>query len=148
MKKSSKLEVVKVLGEHKHNGRTYRGYIERVVETGEEYASVRLYNAQGKFIKRFMVEKEAAAAVSKLFYMGNYDLLDAMEEAKIKALKALAGYKFIMFGYHAAIWVTLNKISGLKLPSPFAGIVDMGAAEAALEELAKTFPNIISDSEA
>ena len=37
-------------------------------------------------------------------------ILEAMADAKKKALDALAGYKFWMFGYHAARWVNYNKL--------------------------------------
>ena len=36
-------------------------------------------------------------------------------EAEKKAWRSLAGYKFWMFGYHAAQWVLLNRM----LPAPF-----------------------------
>ena len=51
-------------------------------------------------------------------------LLDAMDDAEIKAVDALARYKFQMFGYHAAIWVNLNRIGGFKHPNPFKFAVD------------------------
>lgn len=46
-----------------------------------------------------------------------------MAEAEKKALDSLKRYKFMMFGYWAAVWVHLNRISGLKRPSPFRGLV-------------------------
>jgi len=47
-----------------------------------------------------------------------------IEEAENKAWTALAGYKFMMFGYWAAIWVHLNRISGQKRrPNPFRKLV-------------------------
>lgn len=51
------------------------------------------------------------------------NLLDEMKDAEKKAIDALARYKFWMFGYWAAKWVTLNKISGLKQPNPFKELV-------------------------
>ena len=43
--------------------------------------------------------------------------------AERKAFQALARYKFQMFGYWAAIWVHLNRISGRRRPSPFRDLV-------------------------
>ena len=51
----------------------------------------------------------------------------AMEEAQRKAFDSLAGYKFIMFGYHAAQWVQLADLwrqeTGKRLPNPFRPLV-------------------------
>lgn len=49
----------------------------------------------------------------------------AMAEAEVKAVDSLARYKFLMFGYHAAQWVTLNKLLNKKQPNPFRGFVKM-----------------------
>ncbi len=38
------------------------------------------------------------------------EILNSMEDAEEKAWKALAGYKFWMFGYHASRWVNYNKL--------------------------------------
>lgn len=38
------------------------------------------------------------------------DICEAMNDAEEKAWKSLAGYKFLMFGYHAARWVNYNKL--------------------------------------
>lgn len=46
-----------------------------------------------------------------------------LEEAEEKAWKSLAGYKFVMFGYWAGIWVHINRIHGLRRPNPFKGLV-------------------------
>jgi hypothetical protein len=48
-----------------------------------------------------------------------------LNEAELKAYKALASYKFIMFGYWAAMWVHLNKLNNIKNPNPFRNLVDM-----------------------
>lgn len=48
---------------------------------------------------------------------------DEREEAKRKAMKALAGYKFQMFGYWAAIWVHMNRLCKTKQASPFKAMV-------------------------
>ena len=46
-----------------------------------------------------------------------------LAEAEAKAWKALAGYKFQMFGYWAAIWVHLNRVGKFRRPNPFARLV-------------------------
>ena len=48
-----------------------------------------------------------------------------MAEAEKKAIDSLKRYKFMMFGYWAGVWVHLNRISGLKQPSPFKGLVQL-----------------------
>lgn len=53
-----KVEKIVDLGEAKHNGRTYRVTREKIVDTGDEYISIILYNSQGKFIKRMMLDDE------------------------------------------------------------------------------------------
>ena len=53
----------------------------------------------------------------------NEKLRRELDEAERKAIDALGRYKFQMFGYWAAIWVHLNRISGLKRPNPFRHLV-------------------------
>jgi len=53
------------------------------------------------------------------------NLAKARSEAADKALTSLANYKFIMFGYHAAIWVTLNQLSPRRQTSPFSDLVTL-----------------------
>lgn len=67
-----KLELIKELGEFTHNGRTYKVAVERIVDTGDEYPSIRLYNKDGKFIKRFMIDKEVCGDIGQLLV--NYSL--------------------------------------------------------------------------
>ena len=55
--------------------------------------------------------------------MNDTKLAQELHEAEVKAIKALAGYKFAMFGYWAGIWVHLNRIEGKKRPSPFKFLV-------------------------
>jgi hypothetical protein len=55
-------------------------------------------------------------------------LNELRNEAKRKAFDSLARYKFQMFGYHAAIWVYLNRISLDKQPNPFSVLVGMARA--------------------
>jgi hypothetical protein len=52
-----------------------------------------------------------------------------LEEAEHKALDSLSRYKFMQFGYWAAIWVHLNHISGERRPNPFRRIVHAARAE-------------------
>lgn len=51
------------------------------------------------------------------------ELVRELDEAESKAWDSLARYKFQMFGYWAAIWVHLNRLSGLKRPNPWRKIV-------------------------
>lgn len=50
-------------------------------------------------------------------------LKEHQAEAGVKAWDSLSRYKFQMFGYWAAIWVHLNKISGTNAPNPFHELV-------------------------
>ncbi len=50
-------------------------------------------------------------------------VLGLMKEAETKAWFSLQGYKFYMFGYHAATWVKLNKLLNEPLPNPFRELV-------------------------
>lgn len=50
-------------------------------------------------------------------------VIHELDAAERKALDSLARYKFQMFGYWAAIWVHLNRISGENRPSPFTRLV-------------------------
>ena len=49
----------------------------------------------------------------------------AITEAERKAIDNLARYKFMMFGYWAAIWVHLCHVSGKKWKNPFKPLVDL-----------------------
>jgi hypothetical protein len=42
-----------------------------------------------------------------------------LDEAEEKAHKSLAQYKFMNFGYWAAIWVHINRIGGFHRANPF-----------------------------
>ena len=48
-----------------------------------------------------------------------------LDEAERKAHNALARYKFMMFGYWAAVWVHLNHIGKVKRPNPFKPYVKL-----------------------
>ena len=50
---------------------------------------------------------------------------EAKQEARRKAIDSLARYKFMMFGYHAALWVTLNKLDTKNGPNPFTDLVKL-----------------------
>lgn len=52
------------------------------------------------------------------------DMKKHMDEAETKAWDSLSRYKFQMFGYWAAIWIHLNRISGLKRPNPWKELVE------------------------
>ena len=73
------------------------------------------------------------------------DINDAIYEAEAKAWDALSRYKFMMFGYWAAIWVHLNKISGLKRPNPFKKLVGFAKKEAGSEKVIQEHPGLFKD---
>jgi len=50
-------------------------------------------------------------------------LMHDLNEAERKAWDSLAKYKFMMFGYWAAIWVHQNRISGARRPNPWISLV-------------------------
>lgn len=60
-----RLTVLAVLGQIEHKGRIYR-LVRVKVSSGEEYLSLRLYNAQGKFIKQLLFEDEIHKPLAKL----------------------------------------------------------------------------------
>lgn len=117
----NKVKVIEKIGSIPHNGRRYDLY--RVIADGKEYISQRLYNAQGKFIKQFMLEPEVAPRMGSL--LGNSELEAALNEVEEKAWKSLARYKFQMFGYWAAIWVHLNKLLPKKRKNPWYNLVEL-----------------------
>ena len=45
------------------------------------------------------------------------------QEAYENAIDSLARYKFMMFGYWAAIWIHMNQIDTQKEGNPFKGLV-------------------------
>lgn len=51
-------------------------------------------------------------------------LIQELAVAELKAWDALSRYKFQMFGYWAAIWVHINRISGSQHPNPFKDLID------------------------
>lgn len=52
-------------------------------------------------------------------------IAEAKQEARSKAFDSLAKYKFMMFGYHAALWVTLNRLDIQQEPNPFKILVNL-----------------------
>jgi hypothetical protein len=53
------------------------------------------------------------------------DLEVELNLAEAKAWRALGKYKFMMFGYWAAIWVHLNKVGGFGRRNPFGPLVEL-----------------------
>ena len=52
-------------------------------------------------------------------------ILDELRAKETTAWDSLSKYKFIMFGYHAAIWVTLNRIHRCRQRNPFLDVVKL-----------------------
>jgi hypothetical protein len=69
-----------------------------------------------------MCEKTTANCIET-----NLELLREMAEAERKAWRALGQYKFMMFGYWAAIWVHLNQLGQFNKPNPFLPAVQLGS---------------------
>ena len=64
----------------------------------------------------------------------NEALLHELDEAERKAWDSLSRYKFQMFGYWAAIWVHLNRLSGAKRRNPWGSLVEQGKRHRAIQE--------------
>lgn len=47
-----------------------------------------------------------------------------LEEAERKAIDSLARYKFMQFGYWAAVWVHLNRLTDRPSRNPFSALVN------------------------
>ena len=72
------------------------------------------------------ISSESAQANSRIINVDSgRSVYSLMDQARRKAVKALAGYKFIMFGYWAAIWVHYAKECSPKPASPFREIVQL-----------------------
>lgn len=56
-------------------------------------------------------------------------ILEKMADAEAKAWEALSGYKFWMFGYHAARWVQMNQLLQGKEANPFLDAVKLARAK-------------------
>jgi hypothetical protein len=48
-----------------------------------------------------------------------------LADAERKAWDSLARYKFVMFAYHAAWWVKINRMGGFNKPNPFLPLVKL-----------------------
>lgn len=140
-----KIELILTYGEIKHNGRTYKVVKEKIVDTGDIYNAIKLYNEKGKFIKRFMMEPEITPDIGNLLNWANTSILDALHEAEVKAWNSLSRYKFSMFGYWSGIWVHLNRISGERFPNPWKNLVDIARKEVSAQAIADRFPHLFSD---
>lgn len=57
------------------------------------------------------------------------ELVRELDEAERKAWDSLARYKFQMFGYWAAIWVHINRLSGLRRPNPWKCLIETARQE-------------------
>lgn len=146
MGEKGKLQLVRRIGQRQHKGRTYRVERECLIETGQEYTSIKLYNERGKFIKRFAMEPEVAPDIGQILNWANMNILDALVEAEAKAWDALSRYKFWMFGYWSAIWVHLNHLAGLKLPNPWKKIVGIAKKEVGSEKVCRQHSALFLDS--
>jgi hypothetical protein len=67
-------------------------------------------------------------------------ILAAMRDAEVKAWEGLRGYKFWMFGYHAARWVNYNQLlpPAARFRSPFKSVVEI--ADRKLDVLQEELP--------
>lgn len=67
----------------------------------------------------------AQCKLSRINSAGQEHLEEALNEAEKKAHINLARYKFMNFGYWAAIWTHLNRIGNFRRPNPFSAYVDL-----------------------
>ena len=58
-----------------------------------------------------------------------------LDEAERKAHNNLALYKFMNFGYWAAIWTHLNRVGNFHRPNPFSDYVKLARAKAPQQKL-------------
>lgn len=65
--------------------------------------------AGGSGMNQKINPQHGQAIVSRKAHTCRDQTIELRREAEQKAWKALAGYKFWMFGYHAAQWVLLNR---------------------------------------
>ena len=61
-------------------------------------------------------------------------IIKELNNAKWQAWNALSRYKFSQFGYWAAWWVKLNKISNLRKPNPFKTTVILARSNKSISE--------------
>lgn len=67
-------------------------------------------------------------------YIHASDLLRDLDEAERKAHRNLAHYKFMNFGYWAAIWVHINRVGNFKRPNPFTAYVDLAIMKGGMSD--------------
>ena len=70
-------------------------------------------------------------------------LMGELDEAEMKAWDALGRYKFQMFGYWAAIWVHLNRLSNGRRQNPWRCLVQSARGarrEGAVTDIKKACP--------
>lgn len=79
-------------------------------------------SAEAFDVDRDAAEREIIAALREAAAVTDR-LCGCTEEAERNAWDSLSRYKFLQFGYWAAIWVHLNRIRGSMLPSPFGALV-------------------------
>ena len=67
-------------------------------------------------------------------------IIAAMRDAELKAWEGLRGYKFWMFGYHAARWVNYNTLlpPTQRFRSPFRALVEI--ADRRLDQMQAELP--------
>lgn len=69
------------------------------------------------------------AKKERILPMNDYaaPIFAAMHDSETKAWEALRGYKFWMFGYHAARWVNYNQLlpQSRRFRSPFKSLVEI-----------------------
>jgi len=58
-------------------------------------------------------------------------LVRDLDEAEAKAWESLAKYKFMMFGYWAAIWVHQNRVGRFRRPNPWQSLVRQARSQIA-----------------
>jgi hypothetical protein len=64
-------------------------------------------------------------------------LIQELDHAEQKAWESLSKYKFQMFGYWAAIWVHMNRLSGQRRANPWRGLVQAAKVERGRETVEK-----------
>ena len=75
------------------------------------------------------------------------ELAHELDAAERRAWDSLGRYKFWMFGYHAAIWVHLNRIGHFKRPNPWRDLVMVARARQPLIAKPTSVP-LLNDKEA
>lgn len=68
----------------------------------------------------------------------NQVIFAAMQDAEAKAWEGLSGYKFWMFGYHAARWVNYNQLlpRQRRFRNPFKALVEIGRHKIEKDQMA------------